>query len=165
MHDKQFIRQTEDGWKLLTDQEKNWTVERNSISPTPKERRDIIEDMLRTIFGEPNLSRYSTKEKRTFKLNIGWDNRTISQGEIPLEFHLEEDSKSLKEGLELTRKESREKPRIIFWVAGLSDEIDDTVADLSRSRQMVSKYDQLRAQGKLTADEVEKHNAYGAHQY
>lgn len=152
LHEKQFIRQTEDGWKLLTDQEKNWTVERNSISPTPKERRDIIEDILRTSFSEPSLSRY-TMEKRTFKLDIGWEGRSIAQGEIPIELRLEDEPKSLLANLELVRNESREKPRQVFWVAALSDEIDDRVVELSRSRQMVAKYDQLRAQGKLNADD------------
>jgi hypothetical protein len=152
LHEKQFIRQTEDGWKLLTDQEKNWTVERNSISPTPKERRDILEDMFRTIFSEPSLSRY-TMEKRTFKLDIHWEGRSIAQGEIPIELRLEDDPKNMAASLESVRNESREKPRQVFWLAALSDEIHDRVMELARSRQMVAKYDQLRAQGKLNADE------------
>jgi ribosomal protein L20A (L18A) len=136
LHEKQFIRQTEDGWKLLTDQEKNWTVERNSISPTPKERRDIIEDMFRTSFSEPSLSRY-TMEKRTFKLDLNWEGRFIAQGEIPVELQLEDDNNSVLANLEQIRNGSREKPRQVFWVAAFSDEIED----------------QLRAQGKLNADD------------
>jgi hypothetical protein len=152
LHEEKFIRQTEDGWKLLTDQEKNWTVERNSISPTPKERRDITEDILRTIFGEASLSRF-IMEKRTFKLDLTWEGRSIAQGEIPLEFRFSDDPGRHKDDIETARQDSREKPRLVFWVACLSDEIDDRVVELSRSRQMVAKYDQLRAQGKLNADD------------
>lgn len=112
----QFIRQTEDGWKLLTDQEKNWTVERSSISPTPKERRDIIEDMLRMSFSEPSLSRH-TMEKRTFKLDIGWEVTQYSLGEIPLELRLDDDPQSLSANSESIRNESREELRQVFWIA------------------------------------------------
>src|SRR5262249_2803909 len=45
-------------------------------------------------------------------------------------------------------------PREVFWVFALTPEIDDVVADLFRSRQMVSKYDQLRSQGKISAEEA-----------
>lgn len=152
LNEKQFIRQTEDGWKLLTDQEKNWTVERSSISPTPKERRDIIEDILRSSFSEPSLSRY-TMEKRTFKLDFTWDGRSITQGEIPIELIIDDDQKAFNENIDNIRNESRAKPRKILWLACLTDEIDDRVMELSRSRQMVAKYDQLRAQGKLNADD------------
>src|SRR5207302_3452002 len=43
LHGAQFIRSTEEGWKLQTAQEKNWETERRGYpEPKPRERNDII---------------------------------------------------------------------------------------------------------------------------
>jgi hypothetical protein len=152
LYDKQFIRQTEDGWKMLTAQEKNWTTERDSLNPTPKERRDIWEDLLRAIFTEPGLSRYQL-QKRTFRLGITWENRTLTQGEIPIELRISDEPKVYEADCDKVRKESREKNKQVFWAFSSNDETDNQVAELYRSKQMVAKYDQLRAQNKITPDE------------
>jgi hypothetical protein len=152
LREKQFIRQTEDGWKLLTDAEKNWTTERNCFSPMPKERRDLWEDRLRTIFTEASLSRY-VLQKRTFKLDFTWENRTLAQGEIPVELRLADAPGDFDARCEDARKDSRSENKKVFWVFSSTDEIDDQVVELYRSKQMVAKYDQLRAQNKINPDE------------
>src|ERR1700733_14634272 len=43
----QFIRQTEDGWKLQTAQEKSWDTERRGyLDPKPREQKDLIRQVL-----------------------------------------------------------------------------------------------------------------------
>jgi hypothetical protein len=42
----------------------------------------------------------------------------------------------------------------VYWVFSLTPEIDEMVAQLHASRKMVEKYDQLRAQNKITTDEA-----------
>lgn len=152
LHEHQFIRQTEDGWKLLTDAEKNWTTERSSISPLPKDRRDLLEDRLRVIFTEAGLSRYAL-QKRTFKLDVTWEGRTLAQGEIPLELRLADALNEQEARGEDARKDSRTEKTRVFWVFSSTDEIDDQVVELYRSKQMIAKYDQLRAQNKINPDE------------
>jgi hypothetical protein len=152
LYEKQFIRQTEDGWKMLTAQEKNWTTERDSLNPTPKERRDIWEDILRTIFTEPGLNRYQL-EKRTFRLGVTWENRTLTQGEIPVELRISDELKVYEADCDKIRKESRDKKKLVYWAFSSDDERDNQVAELYRSKQMVAKYDQLRAQNKINPDE------------
>ena len=52
----QFIRNTEDGWKLQTAQEKNWETERRGyLEPKPRERNEMSRNVLREIFGEAGL--------------------------------------------------------------------------------------------------------------
>ncbi len=151
--DGEFIRQTEDGWKLLTAQEKSWTAERDSLNPTPKERHDIWENNLRDMFLDAKMSSYRYKDQ-TFKIGVTWSGRTISAGqEIPLDLHVSDDPESFNEDCEEVRTDSRKAKQQIFWVLTSNDEIDDLVAEIYRSRQMVAKYDQLRAQAKITADE------------
>lgn len=152
LYEKQFVRQTEDGWKMLTAQEKNWTTERDSLNPTPKERRDIWEDLLRTIFAEPGLSRYQI-QRHTFRLGITWENRTLSQGDIPIELRISDEPKVYEADCDRIRRESREKNKVVYWAFSSNDETDNQVAELYRSKQMVAKYEQLRAQNKINPDE------------
>lgn len=152
LQDKQFIRQAEDGWKLLTDQEKNWATERDSMNPTPKERRDIWDDLLRSIFNEPAFSRYQL-DRRTFKLGVTWEGRVLTQGEIPFELRISDSPQIFGRDSNEIRKESREKNKQVFWALSADDELDNHVAELYRSKQMVAKYDQLRAQGKIKPEE------------
>jgi hypothetical protein len=42
----------------------------------------------------------------------------------------------------------------VYWLCCLTPEIDDIVDQLHASRKMVEKYDQLRAQNKITTDEA-----------
>jgi polyhydroxyalkanoate synthesis regulator phasin len=54
------------------------------------------------------------------------------------------------------RDESRQKnhENHLYWIFSLTPEIDELVAQLFASRKMVEKYDQLRAQSKITPDEA-----------
>lgn len=151
----QFIRQTENGWKLQTAQEKSWIAERNAHSPNPRERNDIVEDQLRRIFSEPGLTRYRYKNLRNFRVGVAWDGRSITTGEaqIPLVLRLADGPDAFQEACETAREESRKVKTEIFWVMSLTDEIDDLVAEVYRSKQMVAKYEQLRAQGKISKEE------------
>jgi len=53
LNQAQFVRSTEDGWKLQTAQEKNWETERaGHLEPKPRERNEITRQVLRDVFGE-----------------------------------------------------------------------------------------------------------------
>jgi hypothetical protein len=151
LEDKQFIRWTEDGWKLQTAQEKNWIVERSGLNPTPKERNDIWEDSLRSIFEDPGLSRY-THRGRAFRIDVAWQGRTVAggKGQIPVELNVAESPDRFQDMAKEIRNQSREEENTVFWVMSATDAIDDQVAELYRSQRMVAKYDQLRAQGKIS---------------
>jgi len=158
LRDAQFIRQTENGWKLQTAQEKSWTAERNAHNPNPRERNDILQDRLRVIFAEPGLTRYRYGKLRNFRVGVAWDGRTITSGEaqVPLVLRVADGPDTFQEVCEQTRDDSRAESHRneVFWVTSLTAGIDEVVAELYRSRQMVGKYDQLRAQGKITKEEA-----------
>lgn len=158
LRDHQFIRQTESGWKLQTAQEKSWTAERNAQNPNPRERNDIVEDRLRVTFSDPGLTRYRYRKLRNFRVGVSWDGRTITSGEaqVPLVLRVADGPDTFQEVCAQTRDDSRAESHRndIFWVMSLTNEIDEVVAELYRSRQMVGKYDQLRAQGKITKEEA-----------
>ena len=153
----QFIRQTESGWKLQTAQEKSWLAERNAYNPNPRERNEILEDRLRDIFSAPGLTRYNYRQLRNFRVGASWENRKLTSGDaqVPLALQLADGPETFQATCNQARDDSRDPSHRdqVFWVMSLTADIDEMVAELYRSRRMVSKYDQMRAQGKITKEE------------
>jgi hypothetical protein len=151
----QFIRNTEDGWKLQTAQEKSWETEKRAYDPKPRDRNEIIREALRNIFSEPALRTYNHKNCRTFRIGISVDGTAVGdEGDITLTLFKAEDEAELPERIDEARDESRQKAHEndIYWAFSLTPEIDELVAQLFASRKMVEKYDQLRAQSKISPD-------------
>ncbi|MCL6506961.1 MAG: hypothetical protein K6T59_08045 [Bryobacteraceae bacterium] len=157
LHAAQFIRNTEEGWKLQTAQEKNWETERKAHDPKPRDRNDIHRQALREIFSEPALRTYRYKDYRTFRVGISVEGTAIAdEGDITLSLCVAEDADELSGRINETRDESRQAAHKddLYWVFALSPEIDELVAQLYASRKMVEKYDQLRAQSKISSEEA-----------
>jgi len=153
LEEAQFVRQTDEGYKLLTNQEKNWESRRSGIDPRPTDRNRIHRDLIKDIFAEPKLRAYRYKELRPFRVLLKVDGDTVdADGEIPLNLTListEEQKSALAE----SRNQSAATPSEIFWVASLDNEIRELVAELRRSNEMVSEHDRLGAQNRLTSEE------------
>ncbi len=157
LYDAQFIRNTEDGWKLQTAQEKNWETEKKALDPKPRDRNEIVRNAIRSVFTEPSLRTYRYKDFRTFRVGISVDGATVGdEGDIKVSLAMAEDDSELSNRINEARDESRQKnhENHIYWIFSLAPEIDEIVAQLFASRKMVEKYDQLRAQSKITPDEA-----------
>src|SRR5690606_10177081 len=115
------------------------------------------EESLREIFSAPQLGRYHNQHGRTFRVDVSWNNRRLTSGDshIPLTLILADGPDVYEETAGEARDNSRAKAHEndIFWEASLTLEIDTIVAELYRSRQMVGKYNQLRAQNKISPEE------------
>ena len=110
LHDAQFIRETEEGWKLQTLQEKNWETERKGhLDPKPRERNEITRNVLREIFGEPALKTYRYKELRNFRIGVAVEGVTLEDGDLPLTLCIADDPDDLPRKLDEVREESRQK--------------------------------------------------------
>ncbi|MBI3948942.1 MAG: BREX system P-loop protein BrxC [Acidobacteria bacterium] len=153
----QFVRNTDEGWKLQTAQEKNWETERRSqLDPKPADRNLIIREVLGSIFSEPKLKTYRYRDLKTFRVGIAVDGiRVGDEGQIPLSIFTA-DAEDYQTKLVEVQDESRQPAHQndIYWVFSLTPDIDGLVANLFASRQMVSKYDQLKAAGRITPEEV-----------
>ncbi|MCL4299606.1 MAG: BREX system P-loop protein BrxC [Anaerolineae bacterium] len=158
LYEAQFIRNTEEGWKLQTAQEKNWETERRShLSPKPKFRAEIVREGLGEIFGDPKLKTYRFRDLKNFRVGLNVDGVSVGEeGQVPLSIITAADGAEFPAKLAEVRQESRHDSHKndLYWVFALTAEIDDLVANLYASRQMVTKYDQLRAQNKITNEEV-----------
>lgn len=153
----QFIRNTEEGWKLQTAQEKNWEIEkRGHLEPKPRERNELTRAILQRIFDEPEFKTFRY-QNRSFRISIGVDGANIGdEGELPLTLSVAEDSDDLIKRIEEVRTESQQKihENDLYWLFCLTPEIDELVGQLHASRKMVDKYSQLSAQQKISADEA-----------
>ena len=157
LDDAQFLRETEDGWKLMTLPEKNWEEERNKLlDPKPRERNEITQKVLREIFSEPALKTYRHKELRNFRIRVAAEGVTLEDGDLPLTLCIADEPDDLSRKLNEMREESRQKSHdnVLYWVFALTPEIDALVAQTFASRKMVKVYDQMRAQSKINADQA-----------
>lgn len=157
LHAAQFVRSTEEGWKLQTAQEKNWETERRGyLEPKPRERNELTRSALEQIFDEPAFKTYRY-QNRTFRIAVAVDGTTIGDdGELPLTLSVADDADDLAKRIEAVRTESQQKAHEndLYWLFCLTPEIDQLVADLHASRKMVDKYNQLSAQQKISPDEA-----------
>lgn len=152
----QFVRQVEDGYKLQTAQEKNWQVERASLSPLQRHENEIKREILADIFNDPKLKVYRHEDLRTFRLGIIVDEvPTGDEGQLTLQISVAEDdddfSRTCEERSILSRAPGQEHS--LFWVMQLSQEAKAEIAELFRSREMIRKYNQLSAASTLTENE------------
>lgn len=158
LREAKFVRNTEEGWKLQTAQEKNWETERRSyLEPSPRERNDILREAMREIFSEPSLKTFRYRDLRNFRVGVTLDGQRVSdEGQVPLAIYTAEDAKDFPAKLITITDESREPSHKhdIYWGYALTDEIDALIADLYASRRMVAKYDQMRVQNRINNEEM-----------
>jgi hypothetical protein len=153
----QFIRNTEEGWKLQTAQEKNWETERRGhLEPKPRDRNELARNALQQIFDEPEFKTFRY-QNRSFRIGISVDGSGIGdEGELPLALCVAEDAGELTKRIEEIRTESQQKAHEndLYWLLCLTPEIDELVGQLHASRKMVDKFNQLSAQQKISPDEA-----------
>lgn len=152
-----FIRNTEEGWKLQTAQEKNWTNERSGhLEPKPRERNELLRKAIQEIFDEPEFRTFRY-QNRSFRIGLNVDGTTIGdEGELPLTLCVSEDADELAKRIEEVRTESQQKSHEgdLYWLFCLTTDIDELINQLHASRRMVDKYNQLSAQQKISPDEA-----------
>jgi hypothetical protein len=157
LNEAQFIRNTEEGWKLQTAQEKNWETERRGfLEPKPRDRNELSRAALQQIFDEPEFKTFRY-QNRSFRIGISVDGIGIGdEGELPLTLCVADDADELTKRVEEIRSESQQKTHenYPYWLFCLTPEIDELVGQLHASRRMVDKYNQLSAQQKISPDEA-----------
>jgi hypothetical protein len=154
LEEAQFIRESEDGYKLLSVQEKNWDISRNGLSPKPAEKKRILREALSDIFSDPEVKRVKYEGLKTFKLRLTVEGETVdSDGELDLHILLAADKEDLSGRCDEARQESTAGPNKIIWVTALNGEIDKHVVELFRSREMIGENERLAALNKLSMEE------------
>ncbi len=155
LKEAQFVRETEEGWKLQTAQEKNWESERRThLDPKPRERTEILRGVLKEIFDMPGLKTVQWRS-RTFRLGAEFEGTSLGEsGQIVVSVSVANSPERLDEELARLRTASRESRERVFCLMTLDPAIDQLVAELHASRTMMGKYERIRAENRITPDEA-----------
>jgi len=153
----QFVRHAEDGWKLQTAQEKRWETERLAfLEPKPKDRNDIRREAAAAIFDDPKTRAFQFQGLKTLKVGVTLDGaRPGDEGHIMVGLVSADDEQDAQARLDEVRTASRtsEGQNQVYWVFAMNPELDELIAQVYASKQMIAKYEQLRARGSATKDE------------
>ncbi|MEQ8191332.1 MAG: BREX system P-loop protein BrxC [Candidatus Eremiobacterota bacterium] len=152
----QIIRETEEGYKLLTVQEKNWDTTRSGLAPKPKQRNEIKQNIIDEILNSPRTRAYSYKKLSTFRIGLFVNNVKKQDGKIVFSVNIEDEQEHFDEKKNEIRVISREESHKneIFWVFSLIEDIHKLIDELYRSRDMVATYSILRSQNQITPEET-----------
>jgi hypothetical protein len=105
----QFVRQTEDGYKLLTVQEKSWETRRNALAPREADRNRLHREAVVALLDDPKIRSYRYRDLRGFRLGLSIDDQPVSaEGDIPFNILLsstEEQKAALQEGREASARQ------------------------------------------------------------
>src|SRR5262249_45611256 len=120
----QFIRNTDEGWKLQTALEKNWETERKTyLAPNQRERNDISRQVLGEVFGEPALKTYKYKDIRSFRIGVNHEGTQIGDdGDLTVTLGMADDNDDLPKKIREVREESRldTHKNDIYWCFALT---------------------------------------------
>src|SRR5262249_40693833 len=136
LKDAQFVRETEEGYKLQTAQEKNWETERRGhLAPRPKERNEIKRKVLQDVFAEAKVKTYRYKDLRSFSVGIAVDGAGGDDGNVTLSILAADDDADRAQKLSGAQSESRQASHKddVYWVFALTPEVDDLIASLHAS--------------------------------
>ena len=151
----QIVRDSEEGYKLLTLQEKNWDATRGALDVKPADRRRIRRELLQEIFSDPAIKGYRYQSRKAFALGLAIEGETgDAVGDVPLQLVPAEDRDEFAPRAEEARRLSNERPNEVFWVCPLSEEIHRAVDELHRSREMISLHERQASQGRLPGEEA-----------
>jgi hypothetical protein len=150
----QIVKETDEGYKLLTIQEKNWDTTRRELDPKPAERSRILKEFIEEIFSEPGIKGFRYQKSKTFPFSLIVEGEELIPGQIPLNVLIADNLEELETLCEEARKASNEKQEQLFWVFSLNEEIHRFIEELYRSSAMIKKHEQLAAQSKLSPEEV-----------
>jgi len=156
LKEAQFVRETEDGWKLQTAEEKNWEQEkRTSATPNRVERNEMLRTMVKEAFESAKAVKVSYKNLRGFDIALNLDNQTIpapgKTARIPFQLLSVHESEDFAKRCNVTETESLQdnNKNSVHWVFGVSRQTETLIEDLHASRRMIAKYDHLSGQQQL----------------
>jgi hypothetical protein len=155
LEDAQAIRDSEEGYKLLTVQEKNWDIKRNELAPKPADRNRIIRDVIKEILSDPRIKSYRYKNLKAFKMKLAVENVPVeTDGQVQLNVLTAEDAADIARRENEARENSISNEQEIYWICNFNDDIHRLITETYRSREMISIYERHGAQGKLTSEEA-----------
>ena len=155
-----LIKLSDDGYKLLTPQEKNWDIKRNQISAKLSEINSIKKEIFKEMFKDNRLASIVHKNK-TFKVTYLLDGEPLNEiGNIKINLIVRDDKNEIKAEIENQKRFTREEnnKHEIFFIFNLDEEVYRIVEGYHKSAVMIADHERLAAVGKLIAEELKCFN-------
>ncbi|MDQ3754996.1 MAG: hypothetical protein M3371_09720 [Acidobacteriota bacterium] len=150
----QVVRDSEEGYKLQTAQEKSWDTQRNELQPKPAERNRIKREIIGEVFADAPLKNYRYKGVRVFKIALNVDGEAVdADGQVTMNVLTAEDAADLEEQIKSARLASNDRKNDLFLAINLTNEIREGIVELFRSREMITVHQQLANTNKLSTEQ------------
>ena len=153
--DAHKIRKGDDGYRIPTPTEDDWETQRAALKPKRADTNQILREMMEKIWQpQPTHTLLGT---RVFKGSLFLDGRERIKGDIDFQVRLAEDDKDDYQRLrDELRRQSQVERQTIFWIIPVNERIDKEVAEVFRSKEMISKKErgaQTAAETRLLSEE------------
>ncbi|MCX6602115.1 MAG: BREX system P-loop protein BrxC [Acidobacteria bacterium] len=160
LKEAQFVRETDDGWKLQTAQEKSWEDEKNGFAGliSRNDRAEILRNAVKEVFDSANAVKINYRSLRSFDLALSVDGQNLpvpgKAARIPLQLYSVHGAEDIEKQCAAISTESLQTGNKdgIHWVFKINRETDTTLVDLHASRRMIAKYDHASAQQQFGHD-------------
>lgn len=153
LKEAQFVRETEDGWKLQTAQEKSWEEEKRGYAQLNRnDRAEILRSAVREVFESARAVNINYRSMRSFDLALSVDGQSVTAPgratRIPVHLHSVHGDEDFTKRCASVSTESLQPGNKdgIHWVFPISREAEALMEDLHASRRMIAKYDHALAQ-------------------
>ena len=127
------LRETTDGYKLQSPEQKDWEQTRRGIGLTQGASVRLRRQLLRQALGGLTVTR-----GRAFKIDITVDGERVVTGDLPL--HIEEAATARRNDLRAESRESANQ-KAVNWVYELESDTWDGLLELHRSISMIGRRD------------------------
>ena len=150
----QFVRESGEGYKLLTTQEKQWEKERGDLVPKRGDRKAMLRDLIVDVFSDPNVRTYRYKTVKSFKLGLRIEGEASGEdGQIPFNILISEDVADMEARADESRTYTRDNVNEVVWLAALNNEIHNGLVELFRSNKMINTGERYVSKGEITPEE------------
>ena len=143
-----MVRRGDDGYRIPTPAEDDWTRQRASLSPKPGDVSRVHAEVVTGLW-QPQ-PQHSFLDVKVFKAGLYLGGRLSVDGDIPVHLTLAEAGKEHEERVAESRKRSQTETKSIFWVAAFDEAIDRETVELFRSKEILSR----KERGAQTKDET-----------
>lgn len=157
-----MVRFGDDGYRIPTPAEDDWERQRARLNPQPGDANRTYGETLKGFWTpQPTHNLCGTK---IFKAGLSLNDKLIVDGDISLQMYLAEEGLAFKDQQAELRTRSQTEGKKIFWVVALTPAIEREMAEVFRSREILSAKErkiQTKDEGVLFGEEKRR---MGRHQ-
>ncbi|RBP18153.1 hypothetical protein DFR50_10197 [Roseiarcus fermentans] len=132
-----LVREADDGYRIPTPAEDDWSQNRFSISAHPADENKLYAEVL-SGFWSPTPT-FSLGDTKSFRAGLMFNGKEEVSGDITFNVQFADGPAGAAALSEQLRVRSQTDPKSIFWVVTLDEDIRSEVREAYRSQQMIER--------------------------